>query len=380
MKKLLFTSICICLAFSLSGCSLGKVLDRFIEAGDVQDDIPLPDKPRVYMDEIQGRIQDFTGNQLTLLSEKESYTFDVSQAALECKNGIITGDEISVIYEGQLDGTNTSQVRALKVVDEFNQKNHLEDRTAHGQVQSLTPNTITIKAKNGKTATYPITGTQQYYQNGVKPGGWVYIHFKGKFPVSQEKNLTHLDASHLKVASVSDIDPLSVPAPTPTPTPEEAAAQTNPEKLLGAVIQDINLNSLQVLPDGSQTSVVIDLSAIPSHFKGGAAPGSRVDITYTGEFNGATLEGMNISAVTGQDPETLSDRHITFTVTGTIVGSTANTATIQTGDGALVTCITQGVTNSSTGGMLSGSSITATFNPAKSRQTNLYTCLKIQDA
>ena len=35
---------------------------------------------------------------------------------------------------------------------------------------SLTSNTITIKSKKGKTATYPITGTKQYYQNGIKAG------------------------------------------------------------------------------------------------------------------------------------------------------------------------------------------------------------------
>ena len=46
----------------------------------------------------------------------------------------------------------------------FIKKNKLKKRTAHGQVISLTSNTITIKSKKGKTATYPITGTKQYYQ------------------------------------------------------------------------------------------------------------------------------------------------------------------------------------------------------------------------
>ena len=72
--------------------------------------------------------------------------------------------EISIIYEGQLSGTDTGSVHVLKVVDEFHKKNKLKKRTAHGQVISLTSNTITIKSKKGKTATYPITGTKQYYQ------------------------------------------------------------------------------------------------------------------------------------------------------------------------------------------------------------------------
>ena len=73
-----------------------------------------------------------------------TYTFDVSQATLECSDGMISGDEISVIYEGQLSDTDsdTSTVKALKVVDEFHKTEELKDRTAHCAIVSLTPNTI----------------------------------------------------------------------------------------------------------------------------------------------------------------------------------------------------------------------------------------------
>ncbi len=382
MKKLLITCICTGLLFTLSGCaSLGSILDRYISTGDAPVEEPATESSRVYMDELMGRVQDFTGNTLTLLSDEEEYVFDVSQASLECENGIISGDEISLIYEGQLNGTDTSQVKALKVVDQFNKKNALKDRTAHGQVIGLTANTITIRSKAGKTATYPITGTEQYYQNGIKANNWVYLHFKGKFPVSAEENPTVLDASHLKVVSVSDIDPLKVPAPTPMPTPvPEGSEQPEGEKQFQAVIQDIQLNTLTVLPDGADAPVSIDLSAIPAYFKGGAAPGSHVNVTYTGEFNGTTLEGITVTAVTGEDPEAQNERHISFSVSGTIVGGTANTATIETFDGALVTCNTLDAENVSTGGLLSGSAIRVTFNPAQSRQSNIYRGIRIEDA
>ena len=110
------------------------------------------------MDELSGTLQDFSGSQLILNTDSASYVFNVSNATLECKGGMITGDEISIIYEGQLSGTDTGSVHVLKVVDEFHKKNKLKKRTAHGQVISLTSNTITIKSKKGKTATYPITG------------------------------------------------------------------------------------------------------------------------------------------------------------------------------------------------------------------------------
>lgn len=135
---------------------------------DIQD--IHPDSTRVYMDELPGTVQSFTGNKLTLVSSSLPYTFDVSQATLESEDGIIRGDSVSVIYEGQLTDTDTSTVRALKVVDDYHTTDTLKDKTSHGQIQQLTANSVTIKSRGGKTATFPITGAEQYYQNGLKTG------------------------------------------------------------------------------------------------------------------------------------------------------------------------------------------------------------------
>lgn len=157
MKKLLAVCACTVLSLSLSGCSLGTVLEQITSTGDVSVEEPsspesaaTEPKSRVYMDEISGTLQDFSGSQLILNKGEASYVFNLSGATLECKDGMITGDEISVIYEGQLSGTDTSTVQTLKVVDEFHRKSKLKKRTAHGQVLSLTANTITLKSKKGK--------------------------------------------------------------------------------------------------------------------------------------------------------------------------------------------------------------------------------------
>ena len=174
MKKLLAACVCAGLSFSFAGCSPETILEQLTSTGDtsVRELTSSSDtasdaetKDRVYMDELSGTLQAFSGSQLILNTDNASYVFNVSNATLECKGGMITGDEISIIYEGQLSGTDTSSVHVLKVVDEIHSKNKLKKRTAHGQVISLTSNTITIKSKKGKTATYSITGTKQYYQN-----------------------------------------------------------------------------------------------------------------------------------------------------------------------------------------------------------------------
>ena len=382
--KLLLGSLVL---FSLSGCTAGDMITSYTSISDqsettLQNTSETP-KQRVYMDEIKGTLKDFTGATLTMESQEQTYVFDLSEATLECEDGMITGDEISVIYEGQLSGTDTSSVHVLKVVDEYHKKNKLKKRTAHGQVISLTSNTITIKSKKGKTATYPITGTEQYYQNGIKVGNWVYLTFKGKFPDTSDDASASLNASHLKVLSISDLENLQIPDPTPTPapnvtlTPEQIA---NTEKQFLATIQGVNANILQILPAGSDTTFNLDMSAIPAYFKGGIAPGSHVNVTYIGDLQTNPFEAVRIIAVTGEDPDTIDNKHISFTASGTIIGSTANTITLQTDDGAVDTFRIENAENLTEGGMEYGDYVRITFHPSRSKSSNIYTAVKVQDS
>lgn len=377
MKKLL--AVCIGSVFltALSGCSLGSVIDRF--ASDNTDEIQdiHPETTRVYMDEIRGTLQDFNGNQLTLINNSETYVFDISQATLECTDGMICGDAVSVIYEGQLDSTDTGTVRALKIVDDFHNSASVKEGTTRGQIQSLSANAITIRSKGGKTVTFPITGTEQYYQGGVKSGNWVYLHYKGDFgPSSGDPNV--LNGSRMKIYSVSDIDPLTVPAPTPTPVPEEGVEAKKDNKMR-AVIQNVQTNVLQVSVENTSNILNLDMSAIPCYFSGGITVGSHVNVTYNGTFNGTSLDGITVLGITGEIPEKLSERGTGFTISGEITASTANTITLLTNDGVYVTCNTESASNESTGGLLSGTSVKITFNPADSRQSNIYKALKIED-
>lgn len=382
MKKLSVICVCLGLCLIVQGCSPGELADQYLQNLQKEEPVSETDsqpKERVYMDELTGTLQDFNGTLLTVTSGEDTYVFDVSQATLECQEGMITGDEISVIYEGQLTDTDTSTVKALKVVDEFHKKTELEDQVVHGTVRGLTPNTITLQSDDNHTATYPITGTEQYYENGVNAQTTVYLHFKGEYPASEEGDA--LNASHLKVLTISDVEPLALPEPTPTPLPSEiSSGETNEEKQFRATIQDVNLNILRVLPEGSDTALDLDISSVPCYFRGGAAPGSYLTVSYTGEFQTSTAEGITLISVTGDNPDGIRESRLTYSVSGIIVGSTANTITIQTPDGAAVTCNIEGASNSSTGGLLTGSSVRIIFNPSASRTSNIYTCLKIEDA
>ena len=155
----------------------------------------------------------FVGTNLTISSDGETYVFDVSNTRLECKYGVVFSDQVSIIYQGQLSGTDISTISPIKVTDKYHNETPLENRTLKGKVKKLTSNVIVTE--KGNTVTFPVTGVRQYYKKGIKAGRWVYVHFRGKFINETIVGDKQYNGSFTKVISVSDTDPLKVPAATP---------------------------------------------------------------------------------------------------------------------------------------------------------------------
>ena len=386
MKKLSAACMILGLSLFVGGCSNDQIDDHIISLQDKisnatssdsasQETSDSSQEERVYMDEITGTLQNFDGKNLTISSDGETYVFDVSNTRLECKYGVVFSDQVSVIYQGQLSGTDISTISPIKVTDKYHNDTPLENRTLKGKVKKLTSNALVIVTEKGNTVTFPVTGVRQYYKKGIKAGRWVYVHFRGKFINETIVGDKQYDGSFTKVISVSDTDPLKVPAATPTPSP----APKKKEQHLRAKIVSVSTSTMTVVPQTTGSELTVPLTSVPVYFKGGMAPGSYVNIIYTGKFNGESTNGMKIRGITGEDPDTLSIRNISSTVTGTILGTTANTVLIQTYDGVKILCSRENVQDLSTSVMEEGADLRVTFNPAKSRTSNIYTCIKFED-
>lgn len=386
MKKLSAACMILGLSLFVGGCSNDQIDDHIISLQDKISDATSSDptsreasdsslEERVYMDEITGTLQNFDGTNMTISSDGETYVFDVSRTRLECKYGVVFSDQVSVIYQGQLSGTDISTISPIKVTDKYHNETPLENRTLKGKVKKLTSNALVIVTEKGNTVTFPVTGVRQYYKKGIKAGRWVYVHFRGKFINETIVGDKQYDGSFTKVISVSDTDPLKVPAATPTPSP----APKKKEQHLRAKIVSVSTSTMTVVPQTTGSELTVPLTSVPVYFKGGMVPGSYVNIIYTGKFNGESTNGMKIRGITGEDPDTLSVRNISSTVTGTILGTTANTVLIQTYDGVKILCSRENVQDLSTSGMEEGADLRVTFNPAKSHTSNIYTCIKFED-
>lgn len=162
------------------GCSNDQIDDHIISLQDKISDVTASDsteqedqepstEERVYIDELTGTLLDFDGTHLTISSNGETYVFDVSQTRLECKYGVVSSDQVSVIYQGQLSGTDISTISPIKITDKYHNETPLEDRTLKGKVKSLTSNALVIVTEKGNTVTFPVTGVRQYYKKASRP-------------------------------------------------------------------------------------------------------------------------------------------------------------------------------------------------------------------
>ena len=385
MKKL--SAACMILGLSLfaGGCSNDQIDDHIISLQDKISDVTASDsteqedqepstEERVYIDELTGTLLDFDGTHLTISSNGETYVLMFPRQGLNANTALYP-----VISQcdlpGTASGTDIRHHSPIKITDKYHNETPLEDRTLKGKVKSLTSNALVIVTEKGNTVTFPVTGVRQYYKKGIKAGKWVYVHFRGKFINETLVGDKQYDGSFTKVISVSDTDPLKVPAATPTPSPEPKKK----EQHLRAKIVSVSTSTMTVIPQATGSELTVSLSSAPVYFKGGMAPGSYVNIIYTGKFNGESTSGMKIRGITGEDPDILSVRNITSTVTGTILGTTANTVLLQTYDGVKILCSRENVPDLSSSGMEEGADLRVTFNPAKSRTSNIYTCIKFED-
>ncbi|MBQ0000007.1 MAG: hypothetical protein KBT01_00500 [Clostridiales bacterium] len=372
MKKLLVTCLCLILALPLSGCAAGDLVDKLTNIHGDENDLSEI-KPRVYMDELKGILLDFSGNIVTMDVNGKIYYFDVSEATLECKNGMISGDEISIIYEGKLpeDSTDTSVVRTLKVVNDFHNPMLLEEQVATGTIQDISANMITIVDESNIAATYQLTGVETCFSYGLARGRSVAIHYYGRPGEPIDGSQKTLNATHLKVISISDTDPFKAPAPQKKEKTDHDIGQFR------ATIQSLSNDILTVVLSNS-TTLALDVSDAPIYLQGGSAPGTVVTVTYSGVFDGSTSQGIYIHQVYAAVPK--KEKKIASYVAGTIMAKTANTLTFRTKDNAVITCYTENVKNLTTGGLEIGDVIKVIFNPLENKSSNILTCMTFMDA
>ena len=127
---------------------------------------------------IEGTLVSFSGKDLVMESNAQSYTFDVSEATVSAAN-MVAGDEIVVHYEGDLDADGTKGVNVTLVEDKGAAPTQQQEQQVVGSLVDMSMNTITVKQNDGTEITFNSSNCEHDFVNGMREGNWVVVTYLG---------------------------------------------------------------------------------------------------------------------------------------------------------------------------------------------------------
>lgn len=128
MKKIILLFTAVFFIFALSGCKE----DSSREAEEAELD--------AVSSTLTGTLKKYTGEKLTVKTEDgETLSFkDCSKAQIECENGIIPGNQVTLVYVGGIEGSDTSNVRVRKIITTDDNSNVMSlAKKAREEINSL---------------------------------------------------------------------------------------------------------------------------------------------------------------------------------------------------------------------------------------------------
>lgn len=391
--------------------------------------------------EVHGTIKSFTGGYLTIVtSDSDNLEFDLSKATLECENGILAGDEITVVYEGTITGHNTSKATALKVIDK-DTKEDLEEHTMVGTLVDASMNTISVKNTEGDTITFISTGTKHYYKNGLQVGNWITVTYKGELSRTNTKNVKVLSitdedeniqeeqeqvAIHAvtkkmyTTANVNVRDAYTVTsdvlgtlssgdaveltgetdngwarinyngldayvyeiyltATSPAASVPEQAPAVEPqgeEESMTGYVEAVSMSNITVVSQDDGKEYLFDFADAESNLENGLAQAQRIEVTYIGTPSMDTATSTVIKVTNAPLSEEEDAAPDSCSITGTVLATSMNCVTVMSDDGAQITCTTENAKIDDEKGIHIGDYVVITLDP--NNDSNVYMALEIK--
>ena len=329
------------------------------EAAETETAAPTPAEEQKTGGEVTGKILNFTGSILSLKVEGEdnSVEFEIGDGKLQCQNGILAGEEVVVSYEGERKDGDITKAKVLEVSDAPGRE-ELEESVIAGQIQAVTNNTLTIATEKGISITFVTTGAKYELKQGLAPGNWVDVSYKGEMIGSNARNL--------KVLSVIDSNYLE--------ENEESASEDTQE--MNAILLSVQNDILTVQEkDGEQYQFSAGQAQISLRY--GVLEDSEVVLTYCGEAS-TDVSSSELKSMVDEDPKVVNEETGGFSVTGTVMVCGSNVLTVMSNDGAQITCAIEKTRIDLERAPALGDYVKIVVKPNK--KSNVYQVLKIASA
>ena len=147
--------------------------------------------------EVDGSLKSYTDGILVVdTNDKEELSFKItSKTQMNCKN-MLAGDNVTVMYEGKLKGTDTDQAVVTSVDDKGKSTQTVKQQEMVGTLEEYTSTSLKLKSNDGKEYQFSIVGAAREYKNGIEPGNWIHIYYTG--------NINDTNTSAVKVVKIID--------------------------------------------------------------------------------------------------------------------------------------------------------------------------------
>ncbi len=307
---------------------------------------------------VVGTLVKITENSITIRqNDGTELLFNANNCEHDFKNGIREGNWVAVTYVGEINGTDTKNVKVIKITDD--DENTIKKEQKKIKIKEVDENvycTSNVHVRESYSTDSKILGTlekgEKIKRTGVCDNGWSRIEYKKqkayifgdylstKAPDSDSSDDTSLESS--TSSSKTDtpketIDDTSKKQPAQQPQEEEPAPAQQPKEepkeeyqtATGTVVE-VSMNTLTFSVDGKNYTVYI---ADASHkYKNGIQTGNTVKVTYTGDLSDP--DHAVVVSVEDDDANTAAKDAV---YKGTVVDATTNTVTIKTSDGVEMT-------------------------------------------
>ena len=270
-------------------------------------------------------------------NDGKELVFNSNNCLHEFKNGIREGNWIVVTYVGEIQGTDTKNVKVTKITD--NDSNSVEKEQKSMNIKAVNETvyaTAGVHIRKSYSTDSEVVGSlakgSSITRTGVCDNGWSRVQFNNTDAYIYGDYLTTsapaADAPAAKTDGQKPATPQQGNEPEPVQTPE---AQPEQEvKTVTGTVAEVSMNTISVSVDGNvYTFNVMDAQ---HNYKNGIQTGNTVVVTYTGDLS--NMDSVVVSSVEDDDPNTAAQNSV---YTGTVLDGTMNTLTIQTDDGAEMT-------------------------------------------
>ena len=136
-----------------------------------------------------------SGTLVVTRNDGSELAFDLTKATVSCKN-MLSGDKVTILYDGTIEGTDTSGVTVTEIKDKGSAAP--KEQTMVGTVRNLTQHSLTLKEPDGTEYSFNTAGARQAYKNGIENGNWVQVKYVGE--------INGTDATGVRVLEIVDND------------------------------------------------------------------------------------------------------------------------------------------------------------------------------